>query len=225
MQKYSILIVEDELIPANYIKKILEKNGHYVIGIADSKVSAMNFTQSAIKLDLVLMDIKIKGKEDGIETAKAIQSYTPTNIIFITAYSDEDFLQRAKEVHPVGYLVKPIQPATLLSTIEVSMSQSEQITKEKKIPLCNGMIFDIHNQMLKKEGKIIDLSHRETIILEALITHKNGILNVSEIEDILFRIDYSGKSALRTTIWRLRKKLPACISIENIYNSGYKIIF
>ena len=225
MQKYNILIVEDELIPANYIKKILEKNGHHVIGIANSKVSAMEFVQSTIKLDLVLMDIKIKGKADGIETAKAICSYTSANIIFITAYSDTDFLQRAKDVHPIGYLVKPIQPGTLLSTIEVGMSQLEQAIKEKKIPLCNGIIFDIHNQILKKERKIIDLSHRETIILEALILNKNSILSVSELEDILFKIDYSGENALRTAIWRLRKKLPECISIKNIYNSGYKIKF
>jgi len=225
MSKYNILIVEDEFIPANYIKKILQQYGHEVIGIANSKISAMEYIQKGTKLDLVLMDIKIKGSEDGIKTAKTIQSLTSASILFITAYSQSDFLERAKEVQSIGYLVKPIQPNTLLSTIEVGMSQFQISSQDKMIPICDGIIFDIHNQIIKKDKTLIDLSHCETIILETLISHKNKLISISELENALYKIDPLGDGALRTTIWRLRKKLPSCVTIENVYNSGYKIRF
>ena len=225
MTTYNILIVEDEIIPANYIKKILQQHGHRVIGIADSEALAMEYVEKNAKIDLVLMDIKIKGTQDGIQTAKAIQSQMKASILFLTAYTDADFLERAKQIHSIGYLVKPIQPNTLLSTIEVGMSQFQTTDTDDIIPICDGIIFDRNNQIIKKERNIIDLSRRETIILDALLSHRNSLLSASDLEDILYALDPSGEGALRTTIWRLRKKLPQCISIENVYNSGYKIKF
>jgi len=114
MSTYNILIVEDEFIPANYLKKILQQSGHKVIGIADSKESVMTYLDNQIEIDLILMNIKVKGKSDGIETAKIIQSHIPINILFLSAYSDADFLERTKDISSIGYLVKPIQAKTLL---------------------------------------------------------------------------------------------------------------
>jgi response regulator of citrate/malate metabolism len=145
MSRYKILIVEDEFIPANYLRKILQQSGHKVIGIADSKESVMKYIDTKTEIDLVLMDIRIKGKSDGIQIAKIIQSYMPINILFLSAYSDTDFLERAKDINSIGYLVKPIQAKTLLSTIEIGMSQSKSTMLPDTISLCAGMIFDVAN--------------------------------------------------------------------------------
>jgi len=224
MTTYNILIVEDESIPAHYLKKILEHDGHKIIGIADSKESALKYFHRNTLPDLVLMDIKIKGDKDGIQTARIIQLYSCA-ILFISAYTDDTFLQRAKDINSIGYLVKPVQPNTLLSTIEIGMSHFKQNIQKKFIPLCDNIIFNINEQTLAKDRNIIDLSHFETLILSVLLENKNTLITNEYLESILYQIEPLSQGALRTIIWRLRKKLPKCITIENIYNSGYKIGF
>ncbi len=223
MSKYNILIVEDELIPANYLKKILEQNGHKVVGIADSKKSALEYTGKNLHIDLALMDIQLKGLRDGIEIAKYLQSYMPVAILFISAYSDMEYLERAKDIDAIGYLVKPVQPNTLLSTIELGMSQFKTNLSENTITLCKDIIFDVKHQTIKTIEKTIDLTFQESIILKTLLSNKNNITTIEELEDVFYTMDLLSEGALRTTIWRLRKKLPDCIQIETIYKSGYKI--
>jgi DNA-binding response OmpR family regulator len=227
MSKYNILIVEDELIPANYLKKILQKYGHNVVGIANSEQTAMAYINQDISIDLVLMDIKIQGEKDGIATAKMMQSSKSVAILFISAYADTDFLERAKDINTIGYLVKPIQSNTLLTTIEVGMSHipNRDFNSSTLIPLCHKIVFDKENQLIKSEEKTINLSYRETIILETLISKREILISTEEIEAKLYEFDPHGEGALRTTIWRLRKKLPSCVIIENVYKSGYKIRF
>ncbi len=225
MTTYNILIVEDEAIPAHYLKKILEQDGHNIIGIADSKESALKYFHRKSIPNLVLMDIKIKGNKDGIQTAKFIQLQANCPILFISAYTDDSFLQRAKDINSIGYLVKPIQAHTLLSTIEIGMSQFKQSMQKTFIKLCDNIIFDVNEQTLTKDRNIIDLSHFETLILTTLLENQNSLIAPEQLEDMLYQIEPLSKGALRTIIWRLRKKLPKCVKIENIYNSGYKIRF
>ncbi len=224
MSKYNILIVEDELIPANYLKKVLEQYGYIVVGIADSKENIIEYTyKKDLHIDLVLMDIRLKGLKDGIEIAKYLQSYLSIAILFISAYSDMEYLERAKNIDAIGYLVKPIQPDTLLSTIEVGMSQFKTNLPKSIIPLCEGVIFDAKHQIIKTEQETINLTFQESIVLKILLSNRNNITTIEEIEYVFFQAELLTEGALRTTIWRLRKKLPDCIHIETIYKSGYKI--
>jgi len=224
MSKYNILIVEDELIPANYLKKVLEHYGHKVVGIADSKNSVLQYTYNNLHLDLALMDIRLNGTRDGIEIAKYLQSYLPIAILFISAYSDMEYLERAKDVNAIGYLVKPIQPNTLLSTIEVGMSKFKASLSKNIISLCKDITFDAKHQTIHNANKIISLTFQETVILKTLLANKNSLTTTEELEYAFYQEELLSDGALRTTIWRLRKKLPACIQIETIYKSGYKII-
>jgi len=223
MIKYSILIVEDEFIPAQYMKKILNHSGHKIIGIADSMESATSYMGTQ-HIDLVLMDIKIKGDTDGIEVAKQFKSHQDTAILYTTAYTDDNFLNRAKDTNTIGYLVKPIQPNTLLSTIEIAMAkfiQNIQIVSE--ILLCENISFNMSKQLLNYENKEVLLSKDESDILAFLYNENNLSISYKELEDILHSNDVHTNTALRTIIWRLRKKLPTCISIENIYSYGYRL--
>jgi DNA-binding response OmpR family regulator len=223
MSKYNILIVEDELIPAHYLKKILEKSGHHVVNIVDNAKAAMEYTYKKVPLDLILMDIRIKGSKDGIATAKALQSYLPVAILFISAYADKEYIERATEVEAIGYLVKPIQEETLLTTIEVGMAHFMVQQKEQKMLLCDGLFYNAYHQTIYKERLIIDLSYQENMIFKTLLSNKNNLTTIAELENILYELDDLTEGALRTTIWRLRKKLPSCIHIETVYKSGYKL--
>jgi len=225
MHRYHILIVEDEFIPANYIKKTLQKEGHTVVGIANSKDSVLDIIHQNRKIDLVLMDIKILGLDDGISIAKMLQEYGNYAILYISAYSDSGYLQRAKDSHTIGYLVKPIQPNTLLSTIEIGMAQFYEKHTQDRITFCDNAFYDRKEQCIHINDKVTVLSVDEALILDLMLEHKNQILTMDKLESTIYQDAVVTKGALRTQIWRLRKKLPSCVAIETVYNAGYKIKF
>ncbi len=223
MTKYAILIVEDELIAAKYLQKVLEHNGHEVVGIAISMDSALAYADKQ-HIDLVLMDIRIEGDSDGIEVAKQFLSKKDVGILYTTAYNDEDFLTRAKQTNTIGYLVKPIQPDSLLSTIEVNMANFMQTSsKAQNSKLCNCIYINKKKFSYTYNDKKVTLSQNETIILALLSSADELEVSYDELEQMLYEDGIHTDTALRTTIWRLRNKLPSCISIETIYKYGYKI--
>ncbi|OGF27219.1 hypothetical protein A2331_03550 [Candidatus Falkowbacteria bacterium RIFOXYB2_FULL_34_18] len=118
-----ILIVEDEAIVANDIKNTLEKLNYSVDGILDTGEDVLNIIKEK-KLDLILMDVKLKGKIDGIETAKRIKEFN-IPIIYLTAYSDKKTIERAKETMPYGFLLKPFDNQELNSVIQMAIYKHE----------------------------------------------------------------------------------------------------
>lgn len=123
-QKMRILIVEDEGIQAMALEETLERNGYTIAGIADHGLEALEMVVHDL-VDLVIMDVNIKGSWDGIETAKQILGVKRIPFIFLTAYMDEVTQQRAEETNPVAFLNKPYQEAKLLLAVEMGLKRSE----------------------------------------------------------------------------------------------------
>jgi len=117
---YKILIVEDEAVVGMEIQKILEEIGYSVPCIPGSGQKAL---QAAIEIqpDLILMDIRIRGEMDGIETARQIKSRLNIPIVFLTAHAEDDVLNRAKQVEPFGYILKPFQERDIRVTVEMAL--------------------------------------------------------------------------------------------------------
>jgi PAS domain S-box-containing protein len=115
-----ILIVEDENIVAVDIQDRLEHLGYKVIGHAVSGEDAIRLAHEA-KPDIVLMDIMLKGKMDGIEAAESIRRDPDIPVVFLTAYADQKTLQRAKITEPYGYILKPFEEREIHSTIEMAI--------------------------------------------------------------------------------------------------------
>jgi PAS domain S-box-containing protein len=115
----NIFIVEDEKIVALDIAASLKSLGYNVTGMASSGNEAIDKIKKKIP-DLILMDIRLKGDMDGITTAETIRSEHDIPIIYLTAYADENTLERAKHTEPYGYLLKPYEKRVLHSTIEMA---------------------------------------------------------------------------------------------------------
>jgi PAS domain S-box-containing protein len=130
MSKAQILVVEDEAIVAKDIQNTLTKLGYQVPAIAVSGKSALEKV-TEFQPDLVLMDIVLKGKMDGIETADRIRTNFDIPVIYLTAYDDDKTLGRAKVTEPFGYLIKPFQDRELHSTIEMALYK-QKIDKKLK---------------------------------------------------------------------------------------------
>ena len=119
MGKEKILIVEDERIVAVDIKRTLIGCGYQVCGIVSNSQAAIEKAFS-LSPDLILMDIMLGDGSDGIITAEKILEKKDIPIIFLTAYADEETLQRARVINPFGYIIKPFEERELHATIEMA---------------------------------------------------------------------------------------------------------
>ena len=126
-----ILIVEDERIVALDISATLKTLGYEIAGIAVSGNEALDIVEKE-KPDLILMDIRIKGEIDGIQTAELILNQFSIPIIYLTAYADEDTLSRAKITEPYGYVIKPYDKKILHSVIEMALYKNRMERKAKE---------------------------------------------------------------------------------------------
>jgi len=115
-----VLVVEDESIVAEDIHDILKNLGCNVTGIASSGEEAVRMA-SETGPDLVLMDVMLAGDMDGVEAARRIYDSLNVPVVYLTAYADEDTLQRAKMTGAFGYILKPFDERSLRSTIDVAL--------------------------------------------------------------------------------------------------------
>lgn len=131
MKKIRILVVEDESIVAKHIKNTLERIGYSVTECVTSAEAALASVRKKCP-ELVLMDIKLKGKMNGIQAAKKIFQSHRTPVIFLTAYANEKLVQTAKKSEPFGYLVKPFDETSLRTSIEIALYKSKMNEKLRK---------------------------------------------------------------------------------------------
>lgn len=131
--KTNILIVEDENIVAADMEIRLQMLGYSVLGIAVSSAETLTFIEKE-KPDLILMDIKLKGKINGIQTAAIIKEKYDIPVVYVTAFADQDNLVRIKETEPFGIISKPFDDKELINVIETAFHKYkiEQRLKESK---------------------------------------------------------------------------------------------
>jgi two-component system, cell cycle sensor histidine kinase and response regulator CckA len=115
-----ILIVEDEGMVAMDLDERLTQMGYEVLAIADTAADAVTMAQS-LKVDLILMDIHLRGEGDGIDAAGQLRKTVDVPVIFVTAHADDTTLQRAGQTEPFGYVLKPFDERELRATIEMAM--------------------------------------------------------------------------------------------------------
>ncbi len=134
MPEKKILIVEDERIVAEDLKRLLIKMGYAVTGIAASGEDALKSVKASLP-DLVLMDIRIQGPQDGIETAEHLYAEYNVPVSYLTAYADATTLERAKATMPFGYILKPFEARSLQTVIELALHRHAM---EQILPRLDG---------------------------------------------------------------------------------------
>lgn len=159
---YHVLIVEDDPIIARVIASILHSSGFLVdepINTGEKAIARV----AEKKPGIVLMDIDLLGKLSGLETARILLHLFSVPVIFVTGHDEEQVLIRAKEADPFGFLVKPINPDILNSTIQVSVNLHEKIcfTTEGKT---GGISADQRRDMTESLKPVILLDEKNQII-------------------------------------------------------------
>lgn len=126
-----ILVVENEIVVAKDIETRLKKFGYSVCDIVVTGEEALKKVLEASP-DLVLMDIQLKGKLDGVETAKIIYKKFDIPVIYLTTNADQKTIERAKAAEPFGYIIKPFKQKELKTTIEIALNKYQMERKLKQ---------------------------------------------------------------------------------------------
>ncbi len=124
METIKILLVEDEQIVSKYIEKQLKGAGYKIVDAVTSGEEAIEKVP-ALNPDIILMDIKIMGSMDGVETADYIRKNYQIPVIFLTSLSDDESFQRAKKTEPFGYLIKPIELKEFTRVVEMALYKNK----------------------------------------------------------------------------------------------------
>ncbi|VVB97201.1 Chemotaxis protein CheY [uncultured archaeon] len=119
-EESQILVVEDEALVAEDIRRTIHNLGYIVLSTASSGKEALKKVDE-LRPDLVLMDIVLQGEMDGIETAREIRSRFNIPVVYLTAYSDGEILERAKLTEPFGYIIKPFKERELKINIVIAL--------------------------------------------------------------------------------------------------------
>jgi DNA-binding LytR/AlgR family response regulator len=131
--RMKILVVEDEPIFADAIAMMLDELGYQDVTMTDNAIDALRLYASA-EPDLVLLDIRIKGEQDGIAIADHIsQTKKPVPIIFMTSMRDKNVFERAKNTNPIAYLIKPFEQDTLERNIELAIYKQHHATWDTEL--------------------------------------------------------------------------------------------
>jgi len=223
-----ILIVEDEVIPANYLKKILELEGYKIIAVVRKGAEAISIAKQE-NPDVVLMDIMLKDQISGAEAATQIHLLLPhVMIIFLTAYSDQEMIDFAVESDAFAYLLKPYRDKEILATLELAkakLSGKNKIEEVKiessTIRLADGYIYDTKLQRLFLEDKEINLGFKALKLIQLLCKSKHITLEIDMILKEIWDIPTSGQT-LRSLIHRIRTATTPNL-IQNTNKFGYRI--
>jgi CheY-like chemotaxis protein len=154
-----ILIVEDEVVIAMEIESLLEQLRYEVVGHASRGEDAIDLAEKHHP-DLILMDIRLKSEMDGITTAETIFRRFKIPIIFLTAHSDPSTLERAMNLQPYGYILKPFRKNDLFTSIEIALYKHRALNAEQglqrelfKLHVIDHVTqYDIYNKVLALSG-------------------------------------------------------------------------
>lgn len=192
--KLDVLIVEDNLSFALELEMLVQEIGYNVIGRVDNSSDAIEIILHQLP-DFILMDVDIRGNMTGIEIGKAIKDLN-IPILFITSFGDEKHYQKAKETLMIGYLVKPIDKFTLLTSIQLAIAQIQK----------------------QNQAKVEGIEEEEFIFKDFIFFKKKGIYHKVPTKNIMFiksdnnyceaYINEDLKFMTRTTLSKMEEVLP-----------------
>ncbi len=194
----NILVTEDESIVRKDIEMRLKKLGYNIVGTADTGLKAIDIAKEK-KPDLALMDIMLKGDMTGIEAAAEIKTFLDIPIIFLTAYSDDKTLEKAKGSEPHAYLLKPFKESDVRTSIEMAIHKHQS---EKKVKDENAFLKSLTRA--SADAKFIFVKNKKELIKVPL----DDFIMVEALKDYVIIHTSNGNYTIHSTMKDIIKKLP-----------------
>ena len=219
----TVLIVEDDIISASYLKEMVHEAGHKVIGTVSTGKGAIELAR-AKKPELILMDIMLKDAISGVDAAVEISYHRPEcMIIFLTAYTESSMIETAKEANTVGYFLKPYNKEEIIANLKILSAKGNTVASSDKnsIALAKHYCYDIERKALFEHNHEVSLTQKELELISFLCDNRYQVLSFKEILSTLWHTD-TPHQTLRSLICRIRKKTHSDF-IVSISKRGYKI--
>jgi response regulator of citrate/malate metabolism len=222
MQSVRALIVEDDPIAAHYLRRIVENTPGFRVIAAVGTADEARAVIETRAIDVVMMDVYLRGSVNGDALAIEIHREFPEIlIVFATAYSDEGIVQHAARAEAFGYLLKPYRPDEIAATLQLAKAAIEK-RREKgdMLGLVDGYRYDLVEERLLKGDETILLTSAQKRLV-SLLAHNHHI--ALETQALTEALEMS-EEALRALIYRTRKETSKDL-IRSIKRYGYKIAF
>ena len=167
-----VLVVDDEAIITMQLEERLSAMGYTVAGMAASGEEAVDKARR-LRPDIVLMDIVMPGRMNGIEAAKIVTDELDIPVVFVTSYADDAIIEKAKNVRPYGYIVKPFNELEIKAAIEVALFRKgteQQILKKGKKSEQEKIVTADAGQLAQDNLTYHDLPEIKTVLLHDIFT-------------------------------------------------------
>ena len=192
----NILIVEDELVTANALSDVLSDLGYRVLEIVDSSDDAIASIHRHIP-DIVLMDIKLRGSDNGITAANKIHEIASIPIIYLTAFSDPEILEQVVSTSPYGYLTKPLRYAEVNMAIILALNKyhtekilQEALGKEKELHAIKSRLLAMASHEFSTPMSVIRLLIWKLQNFEDQLTKESRAKNLISIQSAIKDINW-----------------------------------
>jgi len=208
----SVLIVEDESIVALELDMFISSLGFNVVATCDCASAALN-TMEAKNVDIVIMDINIKGNMQGTQLSQVIkEKYPNTEIIFLTAHIDDKNIQSATASNPIAFLSKPFNHIELKAALKIAEHKLGKNRPNIKFPnrlikLDNDFFYDQTSSILYFLKKPIILTKKEEELLKLFLNNSGTLVELDTISQNIWPDSNTNANTVRTLVKRLREKL------------------
>ena len=229
-KEMKILIVEDEIIPANYLKKVLMHEGYELLPIVSKGQEAINMARRESP-DIILMDVMLKDHISGCDAALTISQENPNIlIVFLTAFSDNEMIDFAVKSKAFGYLLKPYRDKEILATLELAKAQlhnpptskeNENANENEKLELVDDYSYNSSTQTLFFKTQEVPCGPKALKLIALLCKQKNSTVKIEDILETLWDT-VKPQQTLRSLIHRIREQTSPNL-IVNVNKLGYKI--
>jgi signal transduction histidine kinase len=207
MFSLKILIVEDDSVSAILLQRALEKNNHVIIGVADSGEKALDLLALNFA-DIVMMDISLAGELDGIKTTEIINEKYDIPVVYLSASSDAETLNKVVGTNPSAYVIKPFNIRELNMVIELAIykdRKEKELQKlnnelEEKVKLRTAELYEANKDLTKalaKEREINELKSRIVLnVSHGFKTPLTSILSSAQLLQIYAEKDHPFKQKI-----------------------------
>lgn len=208
-----ILVIEDELKTAAYLKKGLEESG-YAVDVANDGPQGLILAQEE-EYDVIVLDVMLPGM-DGWTIVKTLRGTRTTPVLFLTARDDIDDRVRGLELGADDYLVKPFAFVELLARVRTLARRGPP--RESELIKVGDLEMDVNRRRVKRGGTRIDLTPREFSLLQLLARRQGEVLSRTQIASYVWDMNFdSDTNVVEVAIRRLRTKIDDNFPVKLIH--------
>lgn len=215
-----ILIVEDDSVSALLLQRALEKNAHQIVGIADTGEKALDLLEENL-VDIVMMDINLAGELDGIKTTEIINEKYDIPVVYLSASSDAETLNKVVGTNPSAYVIKPFNIRELNMVIELAIfkdRKEKELQKlnnelEEKVKQRTAELYEANKELtkaLEKEREINELKSRIVLnVSHGFKTPLTSILSSAQLLQIYAEKDHPFKQKISKHSYKIEHSVRA----------------